>query len=189
MARFMSVTWVATCIVCSFLFSSPAGATVINYSVDDLGAGEFQYNYTVSGMSFGVSPGFTASGFDVYFDPTLYANLDIAPIAPNADWFVFTIPPDPVLPANGSYTAQAVADNAALDIFSVSFTWLGGGTPGSQPFDVFDPDFLLTEQGTTSLASTAATPVPAAIFNFIIGLVGFAWLRVRRSGAYQAARC
>jgi hypothetical protein len=156
------------------------GATSITYSVTELDAAQdtWAYNYLVGGTAFGVSAGYTVSGFDVYFDPTLYADLDGAPMAPSGDWFVFTVPPDPILPANGAYTAQAVLDGASLTSpFPISFTWLGVGTPGPQAFDVFDPTFLIVEQGTTSLASVV--PEPASMLLFSTGLLGLAWLRTR----------
>jgi hypothetical protein len=141
----------------------------------------WSYDYTVAGESFGISAGYTVSGFDVYFDPALYASLDGAPAAPNADWLVFTVQPDPILPVDGAYTAQAVVDGASLtDPFSVSFTWLGAGTPGSQPFDTFGPSFALTGQGVTTLPGTAV-PEPAAMAPLAAGMVGLLGLcRIRR---------
>jgi hypothetical protein len=155
-------------------------ATSILYSVTELNAAQnlWEYNYSVGGASFGISSGYAASGFDVYFDPTLYANLDTAPVAPNGDWFVFTVQPDATLAADGAYTAQAVADSASItSAFSISFTWQGAGTPGPQPFDVFDPNFLIVQQGFTSQAS--AVPEPASILLFSGGMLGLTWLRRR----------
>src|SRR6185436_18901025 len=45
--------------------------------------------------------------FDVSFPSDSYAQLEVSPSAPNADWFVATVPIDASLPADGFYTATA----------------------------------------------------------------------------------
>ena len=161
-----------------------ASATSITYSAVELDAAAhtWQYSYIVNGATF--SPAAGPSGFDVYFDPALYSTLDPAPTPPSGDWFVFTVQPDQALAANGSYTAQALVNGASTaDPFTVSFTFLGTGEPGSQPFDVFDPSFRVTETGRTIPASTGPVGVPEPASVLILGA---AVLLVTR--ANQAAR-
>ena len=52
--------------------------------------------------------------------------------------------------SDGRYDAQALVDNASLGSpFTVSFDWLGPGTPGSQAFEIYDPSFATIESGET----------------------------------------
>ena len=114
-------------------------AISINYQTSNLAdttAGEdlWQYTYTVSDHTFSADTGFT-----IYFDYALYGAIDPFPTSPNADWDVLTWDPDPGIPDDGAFDAYALFDNASLaDPFTVSFVWLGAGTPGSQSFEVYD---------------------------------------------------
>ena len=164
---YLSTTWrtsFAFLVVFGLLVFPRLGQSAgISYQATEIDAATntWTYSYIVAGASFGVSTGSTASSFTVYFDPTIYNSLDASPVSPNADWFVFSTPTDATLPADGAYTAQAQIDGASLsDPFVISFTWLGIGTPGSQPFDISDPSFLVIGSGQTSLASSGPTPTP-----------------------------
>lgn len=159
--------------------AAPVQAAAISYSLTDLGGGAWRYSYRVSGVSFAAF-----GGFEVYFDPTLYEALDPFPAPPNADWFVFTTQPDPSFPppfGNGSYTASALVDNASLtDPFVVSFTFLGPGEPGSQPFAIFDPFFNIIGTGTT--VATSIVPEPNSFGLLCAALFGIPIARaVRRN--------
>ena len=153
-----------------------AQATIINYTVADIGdinPGEdlWEYSYSVSDNTFNMDNGFT-----IYFDLGLYDLLYPAPTAPNTDWDVLTWDPDPLLPDDGAYDALALVDGASLaDVFTINFVWQGAGTPGSQYFEVYDPSFNITETGYTTSGS-APIPEPATVVLLgtgIAGLVGY----------------
>ena len=111
-------------------------------------------------------------GFTIYFDETLYANLS-NPTA-SADWDVITWNPIVPPPSPGGYDALALVDGASLSPFSIDFTWLGHGTPGSQPFDIYystTSDFTLLENGTTSV------PEPATALLLVAGFATLPWAR------------
>lgn len=126
----------------------------------------WSYTYQVSGLSLTGS-----QGFDIYFDQTLYTDLQSPPPAVNSDWNVISIQPDLALDSDGFYDAQAQVNNPSLaDPFTLSFVWLGTGDPGSQLFEIYDTDFSVLDQGYTVAAvpepSTAALELSAAVILF-----------------------
>lgn len=169
--RFLALT--------AWLFSAQVQAVSIRYQASDLrvtvsGQDLWRYVYQVSGN-------LTAfSGFNVLFDSTLYGSLEDFPVAPNADWISSTSQPVSSLPADGLYTAIAAQDNASLaDPFTVSFVWLGTGTPGAQTFEVFGADFLVIETGSTSPFGAPAIPEPGSLL-LVAGALGLLGWRNRR---------
>ncbi len=178
MKRFGSIIVLLTLAI---FLASPMGtahAIGIYYQATDLAdttAGEdlWQYTYTVSDHTFTADTGFT-----IYFDLGLYDLLDPAPPDPNADWDILTWDPDPNLPDDGAYDAYSLADSASLaDQFTVSFVWLGAGTPGAQFFDVYDGlSWEVLESGNTA---AAPVPEPATMLLLATGLAGLAALRKR----------
>ena len=153
-----------------FMSSMGAHAVILEYRLSDLGAGRYQYDYTLTNDSRPDIYGFTA-----WFDTTLYANLSL--VSSPAGWatFVFSDPP-------------AIYDSLGPDLilgesqdgFSVSFDWLGAGVPGSQGF-VYYSNCCFPGQfdGVTTLAATPA-PVPApASWAMMLVVVGLCALRRR----------
>lgn len=140
------------------LFADAASATTISFVVTDLadttsGQDLWQYEYTVGGRTF--DAGF---GFSVGFDFEFYTALENPPQQVSADWDIIALQPDLNLPDFGLYDALAIADSASLtQPFVVTFVWLGQGTPGAQPFVVYDPSFATIETGTT--VPEPSTPV------------------------------
>lgn len=170
-------------LLCGWL-PSVAHATVIEFqAIDspDVVSGEdlWRYEYTLSGNTFDED-----LGFSVFFDFTLYDNLQAAPAG--SDWNVITLQPDPVIPDDGIYDALSLVNGASLaQPFSVSFNWLGppGTTPGSQPFEVYrleDDDTLsITESGET-IPLGGPEPVPEPSTLFLVGSGLAAALRWRQ---------
>lgn len=155
-----------------WLVPGAASAAVIQFTATDLAdvnAGEdlWEYEYFVSGVAF-----LADQGFAVYASDGLYADLAVVD-APSADWDAMVFQPDPVLSSPGAYDALATTDlPSLLGPFKMQFVWLGNGTPGSQPFDIygFDPSgaYEVLEQGRTVRRSV---PEPAAL-----GFLGLATL-------------
>jgi len=143
-------------------------ATTIEFEASDLAdvtAGEdlWRYSYRVSDFDFDSDFGFT-----IFFDYQLYGPLRAAGLVP-ADWDVLLIQADLALPDDGFYDALALSDNASLaDSFAMTFVWLGPGSPGAQPFEVYGPGFETLETGTT-----APIPEPTTALLILVGLLLF----------------
>lgn len=163
--------------------SSSFGAA-ISYTVTSLGGASWRYDYTVVNNTLG-SP---LSEFTVFFSPLLYANL--SPVGSVAGWDPLTIQPDSGIPADGYYDAAATGSGlpvgATLAGFSVSFDFLGIGSPAAQSFDVVDPTtFAALESGQTvsGLAPPprpGQAPSPASLPLLGLGLAAFGLVGLRR---------
>lgn len=140
----------ATVLAGILLLGSSASATTIAYTATDLpdavpGEDLWEYAYTVSGRTFAAG-----EGFSVFFDYTQYTLLESPPPAVSADWDIISLQPDVLLPDDGFYDALALVSAPSLTTaFTVSFVWLGTGTPGAQPFDIYNPAFQTIESGVT----------------------------------------
>jgi hypothetical protein len=53
-------------------------------------------------------------GFNIFFDPSLYSNVENPPFPVNVDWSVSTIELNAGLPAHGLYSATALVNNPSL---------------------------------------------------------------------------
>lgn len=160
-----------TLLLLGLCFAGHAQAVSIEYRASDLPdavgqADRWRYAYRVSGN-------FAAfTGFNVFFDPTLYGALEDPPPAPNAQWTALTVQPDDALPAAGFYTAIAQQDGASLaDDFTVDFVWRGTGTPAGQPYEVFDDSFNVVGIGQTSPFGAPAIPEPGSLL-LLAGALG-----------------
>lgn len=163
----------------------PAHAGVISYVATDLadvtpGEDLWRYDYAVGGHSF-----LQSEFFDIYFAPNLYGELTSAS-GPNDDWDVAILqqPTPGNLPPfdTGIFDSFALLDNPDVaGLFSVNFVYLGAGTPGAQPFDIFGADSSLLESGTTS-RPVSGVPEPSSVALALIGLGALAaGLRPARS--------
>jgi hypothetical protein len=155
------------------LSSVTARAGTITYQATDLtdttlGEDLWQYSYILSGFNFG--PNF---GFDIFFPLSvgyLFGDLQANPLAPNADWDVVTLQPDPSLPDDGALDALALVNNPSLaDAFTIAFIWRGNGTPGAQPFEIFDDTFAVIDEGITIPAGGTPVPEPTSIVLLLSG--------------------
>jgi len=150
-----------------------ARAISIVYEATDIGdttPGQdlWQYTYSVSNYLFDTDYGFT-----IFFDYTLYSNLEDPPPFVNADWDVMVWQPDLSIPDDGGYDVLALVDSASLaDSFTLNFVWLGSGSPGPQPFDVYDFSYNAIESGQSS-----PVPEPSTILLVGLGLFGLTCLR------------
>jgi hypothetical protein len=153
-----------------------ASATTILYEAIDLGdstPGEdlWLYRYRVSDATFGAG-----TGFSIFFELGSAESLAAGTPA-NADWDVLAVQPDAALVSDGFLDALALAGPASLvGVFEVSFVWLGAGTPGSQPFVLYDTSFQTIESG-----ETLPIPEPATLAGVALGVAALA--------ARRRARC
>lgn len=166
------------------LLASTAQAATITYTTTDLGGGQWQYDYVVSGNTFNAF-----EGFSVFFDPALYEALTDEATT-NSPWLLSVLQPDIVLPDVGIFDAIALADGASIaNTFSIRFTYLGIGVPGSQafeltlwePFDVNDPnaDPLFLDSLGSGETVRASVPEPGVLLLLGGGLAALA-RRIRK---------
>jgi hypothetical protein len=178
-----NVRWLPVLIV------SVAGALsagTIQFQVTPLGGNLFQYNYSLSGITFQAN-----EELDIRFDPTLYSNLSngVAPPGFSVSLFQPNNPPG----AFGDYNALAVVNNpSAAGPFSVRVMFSGQGQPGSQPFflDLFDQNGAFISSvaaGNTSAVGSVPEPASFTMSVFAFLLLG-AWWMVRRRMVKPALR-
>ena len=172
-------------------FALRAHATVIDYQLVSLGGSNYQYVYTVQNDG-SLGAGTPISEFDLLFDPTLYDESSLTAASPasiSGNWSEIFLASGIGIPAAYDALANAggISVGSSLNGFAVNFTWLGSGTPGTQPFEIYDPNsFALLEQGTT--VPVAAVPIPAALWLFASGIAALLAVSRTRAGARPAPR-
>ena len=149
------------------LVTSHVHATAIEYTLDDLGSGSWQYNYIIINDSLTG----TINEFTIYFELNKYENLSV--VASPAVWDDLLVQPGSFIGLNDgyydSYSALGVGAGESAGVFSVRFDWLvAGALPGDQDFEIVDPvTFAVLEDGRTS---QTVVPLPGAMMLFIYGL-------------------
>lgn len=182
----MKTKLIAAGLFAMFGLSLPAFAVSVQYELTPLGGSNYRYVYTVSNDG-SLGSGASVELFDVMFDPALYLESSLVistPASPGSSWDEIFLVSAPGVPA--AYDAMALAGGipvgAALGGFSVDFAWIGTGTPGNQPFAIYDPgSFALLAEGMTG--NLAAVPVPAAAWllgSGIAAMLGFCRQRKHR---------
>ena len=170
--------WLA---VCTGILTATLSATpIVQFQVTNLGQNLDRYNYFVSGLSFGAN-----QELDIRFDPLLYSNLTNG--VAGSGFSVLLLQPNNPPGAAGDYRAFTPTPiPSPTGPFSVDFTFLGSGTPGSQPFylNQYSPTGLLTSStflGNTTPLGQPGIPEPAS-FSLLCGalLLGVALFKVRR---------
>lgn len=159
------------------LAAHSAKATVVEYNLTSLGGNSYKYDYMVSNDG-SLGPGVDIEWFAILFNPALYdeASLTIVtPDPPASDW-------DQLILGSGLLVSAAydvfalsagIAEGTSVLGFAVQFDWLGLGTPGSQPFEVYDADTSdLIYQGTTVTTSISTVPTPGTLLLLLPSVLG-----------------
>jgi hypothetical protein len=157
-------------------------ATTVSYLADNISGNRWQYTYTVSNDT----PLASLNEFTVYFNSSLYANLDVGITTPG--WDALVVQSDTILgtPMDGFYdvySAAGLSPGGGVSGFKVAFDWLGAtGGPGSQSFEIVDPnDFSLIDSGATTLflnlPNAEPVPEPGTVLLIAVGFAGIAWKR------------
>lgn len=146
--------------------STFASLSQISYNLTNLGSGRWQYTYDVSNLSI-ENP---IEEFTIYFDYTTCRNLALeTPTHLSGQWDELVFQPDLVINDNGAYDALFLVTGIALGEkvsgFSVSFDWLGPDTPGSQFYEIIDPDTFET------IDSGWTVPEPVTLLLVLSGAV------------------
>jgi len=149
----------------SAVFAIPVTVTKICYEAAELGSGRWQYTYEVTNIS--LTP--AIEEFTIWFDFGSFDNLSVDTLDPPAgNWDEIVIQPEPVLNDDGYYDALVlgvgIGIGESVSGFSVSFDWLGSGEPGSQFYEIINPDTFET------LDSGWTIPEPATLL--LLGISG-----------------
>ena len=88
----------------------------------------------------------------------------------------YSLDPWPAFYTDGVFSSTIDGAGALPADFIVSFDWTGAGAPGSQSFEIFDENFNVVKEGTTT---PAALPEPGSLLLISVGLVAFAVIRRR----------
>lgn len=146
-----------------------AYATVVEYSVTDLGGSQFEYEYAITNDSLSVP----IEQFTVWFDVDLYDNLTITTQEPLASqWNEIILEKTGFgLPIGYDALSQngGISQGQTVGGFSVAFDWLGAQLLGPQFFEIINPITLET------IDSGYTIPEPATLL-----LVSFGMLALRR---------
>ena len=154
-----AVVSIITGIGAEYIAPAPAISVTFRFAVVDVanttpGQDLWEYSYTPADFAFAAGQGFT-----IAFDRTLFTLLQSPPPFVNADWDPLTLQPDLALGSNGLYDALALRNAPSLaDPFKIKVVWLGTGTPGAQPFTIYDTNFQPIVQG-----QTTSVPEPSAL--------------------------
>lgn len=162
-------------VLAATLLAQPSDASTISYELQDLGANNYRYVYTIGND--GTLPGSSAIQlFDILFDPSQYleTSLNISSASSiSSEWSEQFLASAPNIPAAYDTLANGsgIAVGTQTSGFAVDFIWLGSGLPESQIFEIYDPDsFTLLESGNTQPLNTV--PLPATLTLFLTALIG-----------------
>lgn len=172
------IRWLVTAVLfCVVMLPSSHGQANVVFEAFDLrdstpGQDLWRYDYRISDAEFQ-----QGQGFSILFVPSLYASLGSPLAGGSADWSVIAVQPDRILNDSGYFDGLALksAPNLATE-FSVTFVWLGAGTPGAQAFDFYNADFSTRFSG-----QTVTVPEPDAKSLIATSLLALLALRQIRS--------
>ncbi len=166
------------------LLGGIAVANPIFYEAVNEGGDQWRYNYTI-----GNETSFEIEQFTVYFDYDLYEfSLVASQVDPNVyeapgDWDAFVAPTDIILDVeeDGFFDAFSLVDLVVpgdlISGFSVSFTYLGSGMPGSQFFEFFgfdvDGNEVSGDSFTELMSMAQPVPEPGTLVLMGLGLLVF----------------
>lgn len=115
-------------------------STEIVYTVENLSGNHWSYTYQVQNIS--LSEGIEE--FTIWFDLGKYQNLTIQSSGVSSEWVESIWQPAPLLLDDGGYDARTMASMIPIGQsstgFAVSFVWEGSGIPGSQYYEIVNPD-------------------------------------------------
>jgi len=154
---------------------------LIEYQVSVVGGDVLRYDYSISGITLQMN-----QDIDIRFDPALYGTLSNG-VAPG-EFNLLLLQPDNPPGTFGDYSALALADDPPFTgEFRVDFTYIGGGTPGSQPFFINQYDESRHLLATLASGTTvAAVPEPTSFALLGVSLLTGAIIRaVRRRRRLQ----
>lgn len=172
-------------------FGLRADAAIIRFDVTPDVGSSWIYSYEVENDT-GTD---LIEQFTIFFDRSLFSNLAVdATPAGWEDAFVAQPENGPVLFDDGFFDVLAapgfgIAPGALLGGFRVRFDFLGGGTPGSQAFDIIGADgFTPVFSGFTQGRVAVAEPGAAGLFGIALSLWAVSAFAMTRRRPARGAR-
>ena len=153
-------------------------AATVGYTVQPLGGNLYRYLYNVTGAPLQLN-----QALDIVFEVLQYSSLTNGVASPGTGLSLLFFSPNPGLPSPGSYSLLATVNNPSMiGTFSIDFTFLGVGTPGSQAFriDQYDSQGNNILNNVTSGQTSVLNAVPEP-GTMMMGLVGVALAYAARS--------
>lgn len=167
---------IRTALLAAFVFTIPAlRAQSLFFQASDQpdttpGQDLWRYSFSFSGFNFQAG-----QGFSIFFDPLSIPALQATPPPVGPDWSILSIQPDLILRQPGYYDALALRNNPSLGSpFTVDFVWQGQGTPGAQPWTIYNTDF-----STLFAGQTVVVPEPAVATLAGLALMALLLRRIR----------
>jgi hypothetical protein len=156
-----------TCLIGAGLFAVNLQAATVGFTVSPLGGSNFRYTYDFTALSL-----LANQEVDIRFSPTLFSTLTNGIAGANFSLAVFQ--PNNPPGASGDYAALALINNPPLSgPFRIDVTFLGTGTPGSQPFFINQYDaagnFLRVVDSGSTTPPGGNVPEPA---TWLLGSAG-----------------
>ncbi len=153
-------------------------AATVGYTVQPLGGNLYRYLYNVTGAPLQLN-----QELDIRFEVLQYASVVNGVASPGTGLDLLFFSPNPGLPSPGTYNLFALVNNPSMiGTFSVEFTFLGGGTPGSQVFTInqltAQGGFLSNVSSGVTSNLSAGVPEPGTM---MMGLAGLAIAYLARS--------
>jgi hypothetical protein len=143
-------------------------AQTISYTATDVSGSTWDYNYTITNNTKS-----TIDEFTIFATLGQYSNLSVA--ASPSSFSSIVAQPDPGIPADGYFDAQAISAGLSagrtLSGFSMQFTYSGSGSPGSQLFNIVDPNTFTTLAAGYTTAAGAATQAPEIHFGSVASAI------------------
>jgi hypothetical protein len=165
-------------------FASPI---TISYDLSQISGNNYLYVYSIyNNGSLGANVPIQL--FDIFFDPTLYLESSLAIVTPNptaSQWTEYIFGSVAGTPADFDVSTNpgnpGIGVGSTVSGFAVQFTWLGTGTPGSQPFSITDPSNF-----TQPLQAGTTTPEPCTFWGVGL-LLAYGARRMRKRSIRSAA--
>ncbi len=124
----------------------------------DPGADRWSASYSLQGIFPSLN-----QGFSIFFDAAVYRDLS-GPVGPiGFEWDSLLVQPDTGLPSPGFFDLLALTPRPTFPgPFTIQFTLLSGGQPGTQDFEVYnlEPSFSIIQRGQIG---SAAVPEPTTL--------------------------
>ena len=191
--------WLAIALAMVYVtLSSAAQAISVQSQLDSLGGNQYRYVYKVTHDG-SLGAGVAVRLFDIEFDPANYLESSLKIVTPNplnSQWdeaILFSSTLGGAAAYSSFSSTTGIVPGTTVSGFAVEFKWIGlaGTSPGTQTFQIFDPEtFNTLERGTTTVTAVpVATPrrpqdIPTlsewAIILLMLLLVGLAFIEIRK---------